>query len=327
MNSAPENQRETWLFLLLPETHLHSLQAVAEPLRLAGAMLGNSGYDTAYISFDGAQTYSSTGITVSSALPPDRTNRQTTIVLCDSVGGTRYQNPTLLSWLRLQNRLGARIIALGTSVFVLARTGLLDGTEATTSARALVGFRERFSAVTAVDRLFSIAGRLATCAGGTAATDLTLQLIATAHGQPVSDQVAVQMLHPGPRSGETPQHPEASDTTSHVHPNVRTVLGLIDAHVSEPLSVPEIAARIGLSQRQLERQFSRDMGCTVVQFSLRRRLEHANILLASTGLSVLEISTATGFNAVSHFTASFSRHYGKPPSACRDAPADAPPPY
>ena len=90
-------------------------------------------------------------------------------------------------------------------------------------------------------------------------------------------------------------------------PAVRAAISLIEQNVSEPLGVPEIAAHLGLSRRQLkrdeekwlpvflknhattrnpERQFKQNIGCTVVQFGLLLRLQHARVLLIATKLSM-----------------------------------------
>jgi len=85
------------------------------------------------------------------------------------------------------------------------------------------------------------------------------------------------------------------------------------------MTVPEISHQIGLSQRQLERQFQKEMGCSVVQFGLLMRLQHARVLLISTDLGVREISTAAGFNSLSHFAFAFKKCFGKRPSDYRQA--------
>ena len=61
------------------------------------------------------------------------------------------------------------------------------------------------------------------------------------------------------------------------------------------------------------------MGCSIVQISQILRLEHARTLLVSTRLSILDISVASGFNSVSHFSQSFRRYYQKKPSHYRKA--------
>ena len=83
--------------------------------------------------------------------------------------------------------------------------------------------------------------------------------------------------------------------------------------------MPEIARQVGLSQRQLERQFNKSVGCSIVQFGLLLRLQHARVLLISTDLGVREIATASGFNSLSHFAQAFKKYFGRRPSANRQA--------
>lgn len=84
------------------------------------------------------------------------------------------------------------------------------------------------------------------------------------------------------------------------------------------MSVPEIAGKLGLSQRQLERTFKKHIGCSVVQFGLLLRLQHARVLLISTSLSVREVATASGFNTLSHFAFAFRKCFGRRPSEYRE---------
>jgi transcriptional regulator GlxA family with amidase domain len=74
-----------------------------------------------------------------------------------------------------------------------------------------------------------------------------------------------------------------------------------------------------VSQRQLERQFKKHVGCTVVQFGLLRRLQNARLLLISTQLSIRQIATASGFNTLSHFAYSFGKFFDRRPSDYREA--------
>ncbi|MFM7443268.1 MAG: helix-turn-helix domain-containing protein, partial [Tabrizicola sp.] len=108
---------------------------------------------------------------------------------------------------------------------------------------------------------------------------------------------------------------------------LRAAIALIEANIADPLPVPEIAQRLGLSQRQLERLFHKGLGCSVVQFGTLVRLQHARVLLIATKLSVREIATATGFNALSHFASAFRKCFDRRPSDYRQgwAPTEAAP--
>ena len=72
-------------------------------------------------------------------------------------------------------------------------------------------------------------------------------------------------------------------------------------------------------RRQLERQCNKSIGCSVVQFALLARLQHARVLLIATKLSVREIATASGFNTLSHFAYAFKKCFGRRPSDYRQA--------
>ena len=89
--------------------------------------------------------------------------------------------------------------------------------------------------------------------------------------------------------------------------------------------MPGIAARVGISQRQLERLFKRYIGCSAVQFGQLLRLQYARVLLTSTGMSIRDVSTATGFNSMSYFSQTFARCFGKKPSEYRRAWPDQEP--
>jgi AraC family carnitine catabolism transcriptional activator len=121
------------------------------------------------------------------------------------------------------------------------------------------------------------------------------------------------------RVSNAPQRQTLGRGTETLPPGVRIAVDLIEANISEPLPVPDIAQHVGISQRQLERQFNQTMGCSVVQFGLLLRLQHARVLLISTDLSVRDISAASGFNSLSHFAYAFRKCFGRRPSEYRQA--------
>jgi len=116
-------------------------------------------------------------------------------------------------------------------------------------------------------------------------------------------------------------------STETMRPLLREAMTLIENNIEEPLTVPQIANLLGISQRQLERQFKKNVGCTVVQFGLLKRLQNARLLLISTEMSIRQIATASGFNTMSHFAFSFGKFFGRRPSDYREAwPKEEPAP-
>ena len=86
---------------------------------------------------------------------------------------------------------------------------------------------------------------------------------------------------------------------------------------SYPLTVEEVARRCGVDRSQLFRLFKTRLGLSPQQYILSLRLERARELLRDTSLSVTEAMYSCGFSELCHFSRSFRRAFGVPPSACR----------
>lgn len=304
---------------------MYDLAGFAAVLQTANKHLGRRHFLVAHSGFDGSRVASDANIDVPISIPPQLLDRTDQIIIFAGENGQHYQNPKLLSWLRLQHRRGLHLSGIDIGAFVLARCGLLDGIEATTHWRHMPGFKERFPKVLSTEKVFCVSGQISTSAGRQAATDLAVHMIAQSCGAAVAQNVADDMLFKDMRGPEAPQRSLEGGATGNLHPHVRAAIHLIEENVNAPLTVPQIAARIGISQRQLERQFAKDTHSSIVQFSLLKRLDHACELFRSTGLSILETATACGFNSVSHFTTAFRKHKGMTPGRFRTAIKQASP--
>jgi AraC-like DNA-binding protein len=92
---------------------------------------------------------------------------------------------------------------------------------------------------------------------------------------------------------------------------------LADARYFEPLGVDDLAGAAGLSRAHFSREFRRAFGESPHAYLLTRRLERAAALLRTTDNSVAEICLAVGLQSIGSFTTSFTRTYGKSPTAYR----------
>jgi AraC family transcriptional regulator len=91
---------------------------------------------------------------------------------------------------------------------------------------------------------------------------------------------------------------------------------------SEPLSLSDIATSAILSRFHFSRVFRDATGVSPVRYLFAVRIYQAKRLLASTSLSVTEISLAVGYNSLGSFTNRFTDSVGASPSRfrrmCRD---------
>jgi AraC-like DNA-binding protein len=94
---------------------------------------------------------------------------------------------------------------------------------------------------------------------------------------------------------------------------------LADSRYFEALDVGEMARAAGLSRAHFSREFRRAFGETPHAYLLTRRLERAAALLRSTDRSVLDVCLTVGLQSVGSFTTSFTRTYGRSPTAYRAA--------
>ncbi len=94
---------------------------------------------------------------------------------------------------------------------------------------------------------------------------------------------------------------------------------LADARYAEPLEVADLARAAGLSKAHFSREFRAAFGESPHAYLLTRRLERAAALLRTTDRSVAEICFAVGLQSVGSFTTSFTRTYGRSPTAYRAA--------
>jgi len=91
---------------------------------------------------------------------------------------------------------------------------------------------------------------------------------------------------------------------------------------SEPLSLSDIASSAILSRFHFSRVFRDATGVSPVRFLFAVRIYQAKRLLASTSLSVTDISLAVGYNSLGSFTNRFTDSVGASPTRfrrmCRD---------
>ena len=91
-----------------------------------------------------------------------------------------------------------------------------------------------------------------------------------------------------------------------------------------PVALPEVAARLGVTDRHLRRIFAAVHGVSPLQYLTTQRLLHAKQLLTDTSLPVTQVALASGFASVRRFNAAFAEHYRIAPGALRRARAAAP---
>ncbi len=98
---------------------------------------------------------------------------------------------------------------------------------------------------------------------------------------------------------------------------VEKVERYIREHLSEELSVKNLADMVFIGADHLTRTFKKRYGKTVTDYILEQRMALAGELLKDPHLTITMVSDAVGFGNYSYFTEQFKRTYGKTPREYR----------
>ncbi len=88
---------------------------------------------------------------------------------------------------------------------------------------------------------------------------------------------------------------------------------LIAQRYTEPLTVEEIAKSVGLHPNYTMSLFHKVFGTTLVSSLTQHRVSHAQRLLATTDMKVLDVANASGFGSLSRFNEAFRKGCGCSP--------------
>ena len=223
----------------------------------------------------------------------------------------------LVAAVRQAHANGARVASLCSGAFVLAAAGLLDGRRATTHWLYSKEFQARFPAVDFDPAVLYIDdGDVLTSAGTTAGIDLCLAMVAADHGADVANTLARRLVAPSHRSGgqaqyvETPAPPDRRDSLGPLLDWMRT-------HLSETLTVAELARHANMAERTLIRRFHTAVGTTPGKWLTEQRVLHARRLLETTDLPVERVASAAGLGGAANLRHHFTEVVGVPPSDYR----------
>ncbi len=295
--------------LLFERFSNHCLANAVEPLRAANGLLGRAAYVWQFLSLDGAPVKSSSGLPVAADTSLSGAAGGDVLFVLPSYEYREFVTPANVRSLRAAAAKFPVLVGMDAGSWLLASAGLLDGHRATIHWEETDGFREAFPDLDVRRSRLEIDRNRWSCAGALSAFDLALWMIGDAHGEALRLEVAALLM-----SGETDIGGQGVRAKSR---GVGLALALMREHLEEPLSVPELAARLGLSARKLEGLFRVDLGAGPQKVYRRIRLLAARRFVEQTGLSVAEIAVRSGYRDPAAMTRAFREEFGTTPQKLR----------
>ncbi len=241
-----------------------------------------------------------------------------------TVGGTggqdafaAFNSPRLVPWLRRQHARGACLCSVCAGAFLLARTGLLDGRNATTHWNLAAQFQQSHPQVRLNARKMLIDDRdLITAGGVTAYFDLALHLVRKFGSAELAAACSKFLLIDPQRNSQVP-YQSAQFPKSHGDTAILRLQDYLEHNYSRRFALEQMEKIAGLGQRTLLRRFRSATGDSPIMYLQRIRIEAARRQLELSGDSIEEIAAKSGYEDASSFTRLFKRLTGMTPGGYR----------
>jgi transcriptional regulator GlxA family with amidase domain len=226
----------------------------------------------------------------------------------------------VLDALRLARSRGKRVLSLCTGATVLAAAGILDGLTATTHWAECADLARRYPRVRVDPRVLYVdEGDVLTSAGSAASIDLCLHVLQRDYGTEIAHQVARDLVIPLYRPGGQAQYIETPMPAPDSGDLLAGTIGWLQAHLDQPVTADELAARASMSPRTFARRFLASTGTTAFQWIVRERVRLAQRLLETTSLPIEAVAHKSGFGTADNLRKHFSRALRTTPQAYRRA--------
>jgi AraC-like DNA-binding protein len=105
--------------------------------------------------------------------------------------------------------------------------------------------------------------------------------------------------------------------TSHELRCLQAARQLLVKQLANPPNIREIARTVGLNQTVLTRGFKAIFGETILDFSVRCRMQHALTLLRERRVGIAEVAPAVGYRHSTSFATAFRKYFGTRPKDVR----------
>lgn len=203
--------------------------------------------------------------------------------------------------------------AAGSAVLWLARAGVMEGLR-TALPWALYPEADAVAErAILTPNLFELDGGRLSCCGGTASIDFSLMLICELFGVGVQAQIKEMLCIDRIRSQSERQRVALQARFGALQPKLSEAVALMEANIEEPLATDDIASLVGISRRQLERQFKQYLGGVPSRYYLELRLQRARQLLLDSSHSIVQVGLMCGFSSGSHFSTAYGTLFGITP--------------
>jgi len=314
----------TIVFVLIPSFSLIAFGSAIEPLRMANRITGRTLYRWTVVSANGEPVRASNGLQANvegSILDLQSAaidiNKPDFIFVCSGIDVEKFRHDNFSGWLCRQHQKGVTLGGLCTGAWLLAKAGLLEDKRCAIHWETLPAFSEKFPDADVHADLFEIDDNIYSCAGGTAALDMMLQIIGAQHDAELVSKVCELCLVDRVRSSQDRQRLPLRARIGIYNSKLLRLIELMERNISIPMTLEEISGEAHLSRRHVERLFRQNLGRSPARYYLELRLERARHLLLQSDMPIVDVAVACGFVSASHFSKCYRSLFGRSPQSDR----------
>ena len=98
---------------------------------------------------------------------------------------------------------------------------------------------------------------------------------------------------------------------------VKRAVSYLEENYDREITVESVSSAVGVSRAYLQRLFKEEIGQSILDWILSKRIDKAKYLLETSTLPIIDIAVGVGFNNRQHFSQLFRKLVGCPPSVYR----------
>jgi transcriptional regulator GlxA family with amidase domain len=303
--------------LILPGSSIMSVASTLDPMRAANRIARDEVFRWTIETLDGAPANLSCDLPLAAQRCFGKTSKGDILIVVAGHDTESHANRRDIAVLAQAARNHRAVGSVEAGSWLLARAGLLTDKRATTHWEDLEDFAATHPNIDVIPDRYVIDGRVFTTGGASPTFDLMLHLIRKRRGVGFAMEVASLFIYDEAHMPTDAQSLVSLGHLTTMEPRVAEAVRIMEAHIDEPIGIQDLADRLGLSARMLEKLFTETLQTPPGKYYRSLRLQVARRLTLETKLSIQEIAVRTGFNSLSALSRAFKKQFGHSPQAAR----------
>ena len=243
--------------------------------------------------------------------------RKTDLIIIPAIDGDLKnaieENKAFIPWIIDRYKQGSEIASLCLGAFLLASTGLLNGKKCATHWAFENQFREMFPDVNLVPEKVIIDEKSIYSSGGAYSyLNLILYLIEKYAGRELAILCSKIFAIEIERNSQSAFN-IFQGQKEHGDEPIKTAQEFIESNFSEKITVDQLASRLALGRRNMERRFKKATSNTVVEYIQRVKVEAAKKGFETSRKNINEVMMDVGYSDIKAFRTVFKRITGLSP--------------